>query len=86
MALHAALQREGSTPAPEPGLLVSVRDLTLDVARLDDIPAPLRITCEREAGSGSGSAWRFEVTGGDGTRVARGRALLMRGSPRPVAA
>ena len=66
MALHGAL----TAAAPQPmGFVSSLRDVTLHVARLDDIPEPLRIEATSLAAESGGFIYRFVVS-------AAGRPLL----------
>lgn len=77
MALHASLRAAGEA-MPRPGLLVAVRELRLDVARLDTLGSPLEITCTRLDADASTLVYAFEVTSA-GLPVARGRATLVHG-------
>ncbi|MDB5969850.1 MAG: putative 3-hydroxydecyl-(acyl carrier protein) dehydratase [Hydrocarboniphaga sp.] len=62
--------------APSPGVLASVRDLQLQVGRIDDIDAPLEITAHRRIASAAGSIYDFEVSAA-GRQLASGRLSVM---------
>jgi predicted hotdog family 3-hydroxylacyl-ACP dehydratase len=76
MAVHGGLiAREAGTSAP-PGMLVALRGVDLQCARIDDLPGPLE--CEAEvlvAGEGA-QQYRFTIRHG-GTVLAEGRAAVM---------
>ena len=62
-ALHGALMGNGRTSAP--GLLASVRDVQLQVQRLDDLDAPLRLRASRLLAGPDGFIYAFEATAAD---------------------
>ncbi len=76
MALHGALRAAAPDAPPAPGLLVSARDVTLHVARLDDIAADLAIQADRTGGDTGLIAYRFAVRAG-GRLLVEGRAAVM---------
>lgn len=87
MAAHAVLQARAQASGaaagaadpladPRPGFLVSVRDVALAVPRLDDLPAPLRVTATRVAVGPGGLLYDFDVRAGD-LRCVSGRATVM---------
>ena len=79
MAVHGALCAAANTP-PVPGLLLSARDVTLHVARLDDIAADLTILATRTGGDDGLIAYRFEVRADD-RLLLEGRAAVMLAAP-----
>lgn len=75
MAVHGALLER----RPAPGMLASVRGLTLLVERLDDIEAVLRIRCERIHGDAGALLYRFELLAQE-RALLHGRASIVLGS------
>jgi predicted hotdog family 3-hydroxylacyl-ACP dehydratase len=59
-------------------LLAAVRDLELDLDRLDTLPGPLQITARLEARAGANAVYRFALDSG-GRTCARGAITLMQG-------
>ena len=76
IALHGAVQGAASAP----GMLAAVRDVTLHVATLEQLPAPLDIECQRLAGDARTLLYRFAVSCA-GQAVATGRATVVIGLP-----
>ena len=74
MAVHGALST-AENQGPMQGFLASVRDLTLSVARLDDIQGTLQIDAERLMGSESNMLYTFTVKA-DGIDLLSGRASV----------
>ena len=75
MAAHGALlAADGARLGP--GVLASVRALTLHADRLDDVPGPLRITAERLSGERDHILYDFSVAGEAG-ELLRGRATVV---------
>ena len=76
MAVHGGLlaRRAGST-AP-PGMLVALRDVTLHVARIDDLPDALEGQAEALALSTTGQQYAFRVSHA-GVLLAEGRAAVV---------
>lgn len=73
MAVHGGLmQRAAGGGGPKPGLLAALRDVRLQVTRIDDIPAPLAVKAHRLLANADGWLYAFEVTGG-GRTLASGR-------------
>jgi predicted hotdog family 3-hydroxylacyl-ACP dehydratase len=66
MAIHGRLleMRHGEGP-PKPGVLVTVRDVRIARARIDDIAAPLTVTAKRLMGNPGGLLYQFAVSAGD---------------------
>lgn len=75
MALHGGLCASGCTP-PRPGFLVSLRDVTLHTAVLDDTKGALNITARRLLGDARGASYEFRITSG-GAVLAEGRAMVL---------
>jgi len=84
MALHASLAPLTDNAAPAMGYLASVRDLKLNVTRLDDIAEELRVEATRVVGSTEGFMYSFEIHAGARLLLA-GRAMvkLMNAGPSP---
>jgi len=74
MALHGALSSQRSD-APRAGYLVSVREVRLDVATLDELEADLDIEVEQLMGDHNNRMYRFAVCAA-GRPVASGRAAV----------
>lgn len=64
MAAHGVLRSQASSPIRS-GRLVSVREVKLEVARLDDLVDELRVRATWRAGSESGQIYEFEATCGE---------------------
>lgn len=73
MALHGAAT--AATPQPM-GFVTSLRDMEIAVARLDDIPGPLRIEAEALVAEAGGFIYRFGVSG-DGRALLSGQATVI---------
>ena len=65
MAVHARLRAAGATAKPAAGMLASVRDLRLAVARLDDVRGDLHIHALRLSGDEAGFIYEFNIKAGD---------------------
>jgi predicted hotdog family 3-hydroxylacyl-ACP dehydratase len=80
-AVHGGLlARTGSGEAiAGSGVLASVRDLQLQVGRIDDIDATLEITAYRRIAGPGGSIYDFEVSAA-GQLLASGRLSVMPGT------
>jgi predicted hotdog family 3-hydroxylacyl-ACP dehydratase len=76
MAVHGGLlaQRVGAVAAP--GLLVSLRAVTLQVARIDDLAGALDVHAEKLAASEASWQYAFRIEH-DGRVIASGRAAVM---------
>jgi predicted hotdog family 3-hydroxylacyl-ACP dehydratase len=81
MALHGRLAGAGEA-GPRMGYLVSLRDVTCRVARLDRIAGDLVITAQRLAGEEREALYRFAVESGDATLL-EGRATVLLAVPPP---
>ncbi|CAO3358411.1 hypothetical protein [Azospirillum palustre] len=74
MAVHGGLIADGGRPAA--GYLASLRDLSCQVARLDDIAEDLVIDAENLTGEGSRVIYAFSITAGD-RELLSGRAAVV---------
>jgi predicted hotdog family 3-hydroxylacyl-ACP dehydratase len=76
MAVHGGLlaQREGGTAAP--GLLVSLREVQLHVARVDDLPHDLDVHARKIAVGAGAMQYAFHIEHA-GVVLAEGRAAVM---------
>ncbi len=75
MALHGSLLAVAGTP-PMMGYLASVRDLSLYVARLDDVAEDLRVEARRLHDSAGGFLYSFAIHAG-ARPLLSGRAMVM---------
>jgi predicted hotdog family 3-hydroxylacyl-ACP dehydratase len=75
VALHEAL-RQKCADAPRPGVLAGVRNVALNVDRLDDIDSDLVVAGTRLGGDGSGGVYGFEVTDQGGRCLVAGRMTV----------
>jgi len=73
MAVHGALVEP---LAPHSGMLAAVRDVTLNVERLDDIADDLMLTARRLVGGRRQILYEFVVQAG-GRELLRGRAAVV---------
>jgi predicted hotdog family 3-hydroxylacyl-ACP dehydratase len=76
MAVHGGLANPAA--AARGGMLVAIRDLTLGVARLDDIDAELIIHAVRLIANESGQIYSFSASAA-GRELGRGRVSVMTG-------
>ncbi|HTH94583.1 MAG TPA: hotdog family protein [Rhodocyclaceae bacterium] len=60
MAVHGALLTDNGQP-PRQGYLTSVRGVSLNVSRLDDLPGLLDIRAEQISGDGNNILYRFSI-------------------------
>jgi predicted hotdog family 3-hydroxylacyl-ACP dehydratase len=76
MAVHGALRARAAGGAAKPGYLVSLRDVELGLARIDDLPGPLDVhtECLHETDASWQYAFRVEHAGRE---IASGRAAVM---------
>jgi predicted hotdog family 3-hydroxylacyl-ACP dehydratase len=79
VALHAALTAPEAQRATG-GAIVAVREMTLGVSRLDDLPDALLVHCRRLDGDTQTLIYAFEVSSGP-TAVASGRMTVMTRAP-----
>jgi predicted hotdog family 3-hydroxylacyl-ACP dehydratase len=75
MAVHGAL-RDDAAAAGGGGYLVSARDVTWSVQRLDSLSGPLSVRAQRLSGTASNVMYRFSLHA-DGQQVLSGRATVM---------
>ncbi|SFW71572.1 ApeP family dehydratase [Luteibacter sp. UNCMF366Tsu5.1] len=77
MAVHGALraQTEGRAE-PRPGMLVSLRGVTLAVDRVDTLEGTLHVHADCLLADDSGAQYAFRVVH-DGTEIASGRAAVI---------
>jgi predicted hotdog family 3-hydroxylacyl-ACP dehydratase len=75
MAVHGALRDGGSAPTGG-GYLVSARDVSWSVQRLDLLRGPLSIRAQRLSGSASSIMYRFAVHAGT-DEILSGRATVI---------
>ena len=76
MAVHGGLRGAASGGAPKVGFLVALRDVTLHVARIDDLPGALDCEAELLAESPATQQYLFRIVH-DGALLAEGRAAVM---------
>jgi predicted hotdog family 3-hydroxylacyl-ACP dehydratase len=81
MAVHGGLlaQREGG--AATPGLLVSLREVKLRVARIDDLPHDLDVHARKIAVGAGALQYAFRIEHA-GAVIAEGRAAVMTSAPK----
>ncbi len=75
MAVHGALLAPADAP-PRQGYLTSVRSVTLQVARLDDLPGELNVTAERLSGDSNHILYQFAISHA-GRCLLEGRAAVV---------
>lgn len=76
MAVHGALLAPAESTRPKVGYLVSVRGVSMHVARLDDIHTDLLITASCIMASESNMLYEFSVSGDD-KLLLEGRAAVV---------
>lgn len=75
MAVHGALLAAAES-APRQGYLTSVRNVTLHVARLDDVEGPMDVSAERLSGDGNHILYQFSLAHA-GRCLLEGRAAVV---------
>lgn len=80
MALHGGLVAPAGA-GPQAGYLASVRGVRLAVARLDELPGPLRVRAQRLAGDERQVMYAFELDCAPLGRIAEGRATVVLNTP-----
>jgi predicted hotdog family 3-hydroxylacyl-ACP dehydratase len=80
MALHGALIGAQAGTAASPGFLASARGVQFHRLRLDDLPGPLQIDAQRQAGDARQILYSFSITHA-GEPVADGRAAVVLNTP-----
>jgi len=81
MAVHGGLLARAAGGAAAPGYLVSLRDVHLRAARVDDLAGALDVHAERLLGSDASWQYAFRIEHA-GVVIARGRAAVMASSAR----
>lgn len=76
MAVHGALMINPDSPGPRAGFLVSVRDVHLDVSRLDDVPGDLLVSASCNTRGETTSLYQFSLEA-EGRLLVSGRALVV---------
>lgn len=76
MAAHGGLQNPAEAAAG--GMLVAIRDLTLQVARLDDLDGELLVNATRLVANPGGRIYSF-IASIDGREIGGGRVSVMTG-------
>ena len=76
MAVHGGLLARAAGETVKPGMLVALRDLTLHVSRIDDLPGALDVQAQCLMADASGSQYRFVITH-EGATLASGRAAVL---------
>ena len=75
MALHGALRDGGGAPQ-RAGFVSSLREVRLEVERLDTVAGVLRITAEALIAEPGGCIYRFEISG-EGRGLVSGQATVI---------
>jgi len=90
IAVHGALITEAGGNAPRPGMLAGVRNVELEVERLDDINADLIVRGVRLGGDSTALLYGFslswdlrELVAGRATILLRAPAAIPAGATRP---
>jgi len=76
MAVHGALLAREAGMAAAPGFLVSLREVSFTLARIDDLAGPLEVFGERLLGSESSWQYAFRIEHA-AVEIAAGRAAVM---------
>lgn len=76
MAVHGAIVAALTGTRARAGYLASIRNLLLQVTRLDDVPGPLMVNAQRLAGDDGSALYEFSLTG-DGRVLLSGRAGIV---------
>jgi predicted hotdog family 3-hydroxylacyl-ACP dehydratase len=74
MAVHGGLRNPAARARG--GMLAAIRDLELDVERLDDIAGELIVSAVKLVANADGQIYSFTVSGG-GRELGRGRVSVM---------
>ena len=78
MAVHGALRSQGSDDRPKPGMLVSLRNVKLQVDYIEDLEGDLMIEAECLQSMADSLQYTFRVTHRDAL-LAEGRAMVILG-------
>ena len=76
MAVHGGLSAQAAGRAAQPGFLVSLRDVKLNVDFIDQLSGELQVSAQRLLESASSWQYSFEVKHGEET-LATGRAAII---------
>jgi predicted hotdog family 3-hydroxylacyl-ACP dehydratase len=76
MAVHGGLLAAADGGRAAPGMLVAVRDVHLQVDRLDDLQAPLIVVARRLVAGTGGWLYAFHISAGD-QALASGRVSVI---------
>ena len=76
MAVHGGLRARASGGRAKPGLLVALRGVELQVARIDNLPHALECVAEMLTDGEAGWQYAFRITHADDL-LAEGRAAVM---------
>ncbi|URL58345.1 phosphotransferase [Luteibacter flocculans] len=77
MAVHGALRAQAEDRAePRPGMLVSLRGVTLAVERVDTLEGTLHVHADCLLADDSGAQYAFRIVH-DGAEIASGRAAVI---------
>lgn len=82
-ALHGGLLAQAAGTVAAPGYLASARNVRLHRMRLDDLPGPLSVEAERQAGDAQQLIYAFTVSHA-GRPVADGRLAVVLNTPIPT--
>jgi predicted hotdog family 3-hydroxylacyl-ACP dehydratase len=82
MALHGALTAGAAQPL---GFVSSLREVALEVSRLDHLPGPLRIEAEALVAESGGFIYRFAISHA-GAPLLHGQAAIILSSPLAASA
>ena len=80
MAVHGGLRARETGGAAKPGMLVALRGVQLQVARIDDLPDALECEARVLMEGGDSQQYEFRIHHA-GTLLAEGRAAVMLGAP-----
>jgi predicted hotdog family 3-hydroxylacyl-ACP dehydratase len=82
MAVHGALRTRAASERPAPGMLVSLRSVTLGCDYIDQLPGPLTVEARCLQATATSMQYSFRITH-EGDLLASGRAAVML-SERPA--
>ena len=83
MAVHGGLLAGAPGVAARPGMLVALRNVVLQLDRIDRLPGLLECEAEQLAASDASQLYAFRILH-DGATVAEGQATVMLGPPPPA--
>ena len=75
-AVHGGLRAQAAGTSAPPGYLAALRDVELNVERLDNINAPLLVNARRLFGEAVNTVYECEISANDKT-LARGRVTII---------